>query len=201
MKYAVITYIYGKNQEYLREPLIVDNNIEYICITDQPLTSKTWKIIYKPLIEIKSLRDKVALVKFNPFEYTNADRIIIQDSSLKCISNLNILFNDIEKYDICLKKHPERNNLAEELPKWKFRGLSDNQINKFYVMAKLNNIKLKDIPLYECCVLGIKNDEKTREIFNNLLLLMKLLGENGNMIVTPIRQRSKDLQFGKAFRC
>jgi len=185
MKYAVITYIFGKNQELLREPLIIDKGVEYICITDQKdLKSKIWKIIYEPQSNVKSLRDKVALVKFNPFKYTNADKIIIQDSSLQCISSLIPLFESINEYDIGLKKHPFQSNLKEELPYWKPRGLQQFQIKKFEKMASMNNIKLEEIPLYECCLLCIHNNEKTKEIFKQLLNLMKILGYNNDMIIT-----------------
>ena len=185
MKYAVFTYIFGKNEEFLREPKFLDDNIEFICVTDQlSLKSDIWKIIYEPLENVKSLRDKTALTKFNPFKYTDADRIIIQDSSLECISSLSDLFMELEHYDICLKKHPQRENLSQELPEWKVRGLSDNQINKFKNMAKNDGIKLSNVPLYECCVIAIKNNKEIKELFNSLLSLMKLLGENGNMVVT-----------------
>ena len=98
MKYTVFTYIFGKNKEQLREPKFINTEVDYICVTDQnDLKSKNWKIIYEPLVDIKSLRDKTALVKFNPFKYTNADRIIIQDSSLECISSLEDLFLELEK--------------------------------------------------------------------------------------------------------
>lgn len=185
MKYAVFTYIFGKNEEFLREPKFLDDNIEFICVTDQlSLKSDIWKIIYEPLENVKSLRDKTALTKFNPFKYTDADRIIIQDSSLECISSLSDLFMELEHCDICLKKHPQRENLSQELPEWKVRGLSDNQINKFKNMAKNDGIKLSNVPLYECCVIAIKNNKEIKELFNSLLSLMKLLGENGNMVVT-----------------
>ena len=185
MKYAVITYIFGKNQEILREPSVIDTDVEYICVTDlNDLKSNTWKIIYEPQNEIRSLRDKVALVKFNPFKYTSAEKILIQDSSLNCIASLLPLFDDVAKYDICLKKHPLRDNLAEELPNWKVRGLTDNQISAFYMMAQKDKKVLTDIPLYECCVMCIHNNELTRILFNSLLTLMRMLGVNGNMIVT-----------------
>ena len=132
MKYAVITYIFGKNQELLREPLVIDKDVEYICVTDQKdLKSKIWKIIYEPQNNVKSLRDKVALVKFNPFKYTNAEKIIIQDSSLQCISSLIPLFESINEYDIGLKKHPGRSNLKDELP--------------FGKLEVYNNFKLKNL--------------------------------------------------------
>lgn len=185
MKRAVITYIFGKGQELLREPAAIDKDTEYICVTDQmKLKSKIWRMIYVSLDGVSSLRDKTALTKFNPFLYTNADRIIIQDMSLKCVASLGPLFDEIEKNDICLKKHPERKHLAAELPHWRSRGITNSQIAKFYKMAKQDNIDLSSVPLYECCVMGIKNDKQTREMFSSLIALMKLLGENGNMIVT-----------------
>ena len=96
MKYAVFTYIFGKNTEKIREPRFIDKNVEYICVTDQKdLTSKHWKIIYEPLEDVKSLRDKTALVKFNPFKYTDADRIVIHDSSLEQIASLQSLFEKL----------------------------------------------------------------------------------------------------------
>lgn len=185
MKYAVFTYIFGRNKEQLREPKFIDDNVEYICITDQQnLKSNFWKIIYDPMDNVKSLRDKTALTKFNPFKYTEADRIIIQDSSLECKCSLNELYAELYNNDICLKKHPVRENLEQELPEWKVRGLTDSQISKFKNMAKNDGIKLTDIPLYECCVICIKNNKETKELFNSLLSLMRLLGENGNMIVS-----------------
>ena len=73
MKRAVITYIFGRGKELLREPFVVDKDVEYICGTDQSyLKSKVWRIVYELAIMTQNLRDKVALVKFNPFKYTTA---------------------------------------------------------------------------------------------------------------------------------
>lgn len=185
MKYCLFTYIFGKNKELFREPKFIDKDIEYICVTDQyDLKSNVWKIIYEPLENVKSLRDKTALTKFNPFKYTTAEKIIIQDMSLECITSLSDLYNMLDENFICLKKHPQRNNLAEELPQWKVRGLLDSQIQAFYKIAQKDNIQLTSVPLYECCVMCIHNDEITKMIFDSLLELMSLLGVNGNMIVT-----------------
>lgn len=185
MKYAVFTYLFGKNKEIFRDPEIIDEDTEYICVTDQPdLKSNVWKIINVSLNEIKSLRDKTALTKFDPFLYTKADRIVIQDMTLKSICSLKELFAGLDDNDICLKKHPARKCLAEELPHWKARGVSVSQIAKFFKMAEHNKIELTEVPLFECCVMCVKNDANTQEIFSNLLALMKLLGENGKMIAT-----------------
>ena len=56
MNNCVITYIYGSNKELLREPKVIDKDIQYLCITDNPnLKSNNWKMILDPMKEISSL--------------------------------------------------------------------------------------------------------------------------------------------------
>lgn len=198
MKHAVITYIFGKNQELLREPKVIDD-VEYICITDQKdLKSKVWKIVYDPMPEIESLRDKVALVKFNPFKYTDADEILIQDSSLQIYSSVKPLFELLKNNDILLKKHPEVSDLNTELWRWvKMRKMPKCQVAKFEKMAEIDSVCLNKIPVYECCLLCIKNDEITKNLFALLLTLMKLLGDGHNMIMTQQCTFSYLLETGK----
>ena len=44
------------NYDLLREPEEVDENAEYICITDNPeLKSNIWKIMYMPLFNTDKL--------------------------------------------------------------------------------------------------------------------------------------------------
>jgi hypothetical protein len=53
-KYAVITFMFN-NYDLLREPLVVDDNFDYYCLTDdKQLTSNIWKCIYiyQSLIQI-----------------------------------------------------------------------------------------------------------------------------------------------------
>lgn len=198
MKRCVFTYIFGKNQELLREPKVIDD-VEYICVTDQHnLKSNVWKIVYDPMLTIESLRDKVALAKFNPFKYTDADEILIQDSSLQIYSSVEPLFELLKTNDILLKKHPEVSDLATELLRWvKIRKMPKCQADKFEKMAKINSVCLNKIPVYECCLLCIKNDEMTRNLFSSLLTLMKMLGDKRSMIMTQQCTFSYLLEIGK----
>lgn len=119
MKRAVITYIFGRGKELLREPLVVDKDVEYICVTDQTyLKSKVWRIVYEPSIMTQNLRDKVALVKFNPFKYTTAEKILILDSSHQIKTSVSSLFNALTNFDIMLKLHTSVDNLKDELNRW-----------------------------------------------------------------------------------
>ena len=45
-KYAVVTFLFNR-YDLLREPLIIDENADYYCLTDdKELKSKNWKCIY-----------------------------------------------------------------------------------------------------------------------------------------------------------
>lgn len=185
MKCAVITYIFGKNKELLREPKYVSQNIEYICVTDQKnLSSKCWKIVYDSMPNVKSLRDKFVYVKFNPFKYTNADKICVIDSSLEIKENLMPLFDELDSVQCIFKKHSIRKNLNAELPVWRGRGLKNETITRFNIMAKHDKINLKDIQLIESCVFFIHNNSFCKELCLIVIDYMKLLGDNGNLIIT-----------------
>lgn len=185
MKNAVVTYIFGENRELLREPLVVDKDTEYICVTDQTkLKSNVWKLVYDPMPEIRSLRDKVANIKFNPFKYTTAKNIFVIDGSMEIKESLISLFDELKDYDIGLKLHTFHKTLKEELPYWVPRGLSKDTIKKFYKMAKIDNIDLANVVEYEGSLLLYKNTNFCKNFGQNILKFMKFLGEKDNMIVT-----------------
>ena len=73
MKKAVLTFIFGSGKEILREPLVVDDGIRYVCVTDQPLKSEVWEIRREYFPFVKADRDKVALVKMQPFKYVDSE--------------------------------------------------------------------------------------------------------------------------------
>lgn len=185
MKHAVITYIFGKNKEMLREPKVIDSDVEYICVTDQKyLSSKNWKIIYEPMDDVESLRDRFAYVKYNPFKYTNAEKICVMDSTLEIKSSLMPLFSILDYTEGVFKKHSIRKTLAEELPVWRGRGLRNNVIQKFYYMAKHDGVNLDNVPLVESCMFLIHNNDCGKELCNTVLNYMKFLGNDNNLIIT-----------------
>lgn len=182
---AVITYIFGKNKELLREPLVIDPDTEYICVTDnKDLTSINWKIVIDEMTDITSLRDKMANVKYNPFKYTNAENILVMDGTLEIKQSLKILFDKIQEHDIGLKLHTYHFNLKDELPHWIPRGLSKETIAKFYIMAKADNIDLSKVKEYETCFIVYKNNDFCKAFGQRNLEYMKLLGDGKNLIMT-----------------
>ena len=37
VKKAVLTFIFGSDKEILREPIVVDDGVRYVCVTDQTI--------------------------------------------------------------------------------------------------------------------------------------------------------------------
>lgn len=179
MKYAVITFIFGKNKEILREPLFIDNDVEYICITDQKdLKSKNWKIIYDEILEAKCVRDKMVYVKYNPFKYTTAKNICVIDGTLEIKNSLLTLFEQSKNVDLLVKNHPERTNLFDELNIWiKTRNMPRTALRMFEVMAKHDSFNLKTKVLYESCVLVYSNTESIKDLCSTVIEYMKFLGK------------------------
>ena len=55
IKYSIVTMLFN-NYDLLREPEEIDENAEYICVTDNPdLKSKAWKIIYMAALNTDKL--------------------------------------------------------------------------------------------------------------------------------------------------
>ncbi len=178
MKYAVITYIFGKNKEILRNPLVIDKDIEYICVTDQKnIKSKIWKIVYDDIPEANCIRDKMVYVKYRPFKYTNADKICVIDGSIEIKKSIIKLFKQLEHKDILIKKHPGRDNLNVELNAWNIlRGMSILDIAKFKFIADKNNIDLNKKFLIESCILFFNNNNKIKNLCEDVIAYMKLIG-------------------------
>ncbi len=183
---AVVTYIFGENQEILREPLVLDHNVDYICVTDQPsLTSKHWRIIVDDIPQAKCTRDKMPWVKYNPFKYTNADRIIVMDGTLQVIKSLTILFNQLNTSPLLIKRHPQRSNLLEELNAWiELRHMDASIKDKFYTMSSIDHIPLSNSFLVESCIIGYRRIPVIQTLCNAVLAYMNYLGNNGIMCMT-----------------
>lgn len=183
-KYVVITFLYGENYTKIYRPLYIDDNVTYICFTDRlDLFSDVWYIKYFPLENIKAYRDKIANIKFNIFNYIDAEKYLIIDSTMEIKSSLSPLFNN--DYIIGLKHHLVAKNLYHELLRWHdLRNLDIEVVNNFIKQSKQDNIELYDIPVYEGNVLLFSNNIICKNISNDVLSLMKKLSTNNDLIIT-----------------
>lgn len=116
-KYVVLTYLYGKHT-LLREPTTMDKDVEYVCVSDRTdVVSKTWKIIYKPMPYLQDDRLRVAYVKFHPFEFVAAEKVLVLDASYQIQGSILPLFKNAT-YEVMLLPHLYRSRLREELSVW-----------------------------------------------------------------------------------
>lgn len=178
-KTAVITYIFGE-YESLKEIKFINRNFEYICVTDSStkLSSNTWNIVVdKSLDSLKSNRDKMVMVKYNPFKYSNADVLIVMDGSIQIVGSLSKISNEASMHDIGLRVHHLRNNLDDELCAWRdSRGMSECQIDKFKSIMKDSGYDIKNKGLFETCIIIYKNTKLCREICSKEIALMREIG-------------------------
>lgn len=113
-KYAVITFLFN-HYDILREPLVIDENAEYYCLTDdKELVSDNWKCIYiddfntDELTGIqKTYMCKYSFYKYIPNEYKY---YITIDGSIEVADKLTPIIEYAENngFDIGLSMHPTR---------------------------------------------------------------------------------------------
>lgn len=116
-KYVVLTYLFGKHT-LLRDPLFVDKDVEYICISDNPnVVSKTWKILVNPLDYLQDNRLRVAYIKFHPYEFVEAEKVLVLDASYQIKGSILPLFEHTTQ-EVMLLPHLYRSYLKEELSAW-----------------------------------------------------------------------------------
>ena len=105
-KNAVVTFIFN-NYDLLKEPMVVDDNFDYYCLTDDKnLKSDIWKCIYIQELDSDTLTDrqKVNIAKADFLKYI-PDRYewwVCMDASVKIIGSINeiITYFDENNYDI-----------------------------------------------------------------------------------------------------
>lgn len=130
-KFVVLTYLYG-DHTLLREPAVIDSDVEYVCVCDRPnVISKHWKIVVDPLAYLKDDRLRVAYIKFHPFEFVRATKVLVLDASYQITGSLLPLFENANK-PVMLLPHLYRSKLCEELDVWvKLGRMSKKQSDWF----------------------------------------------------------------------
>lgn len=132
-KYSVVTFVFG-TYEKLREIGEVEEDVEYICVTDnENLKSDTWNVIIDHDLDGKGVFDKCFSVRYNLFKYCHSDVCVRIDGSIKIHKSITPL---VEKFinsgdDACFLIHPYRNNLIVEYNTWiKYRKFPRERAEK-----------------------------------------------------------------------
>lgn len=136
-KIVVYTCIIG-NYDDLKEVKNVEKNIDYICFTNLPLESNTWKIIQ--ISNELNLDDRrfSRHPKIMPHLFlSDYDISIYVDGSFIVVGKFNnFLFNTLKGHNYYVPKHPIRSCIyqeGDEIKKLKFdsNSIVDEQLNKY----------------------------------------------------------------------
>ena len=119
MKYSVLTYIFG-NGDILRE-VPKDENVEYICVTDNPhINAGNWTIIVDE--DLKDMHPLQAsfYVRHHPFKYCSTDICMRIDGSIKINESLTPMFEEFDASgkDMCVMVNSRAKNLVFEFLHW-----------------------------------------------------------------------------------
>jgi hypothetical protein len=175
-KYAVITFLFN-HYDLLREPLVIDENAEYYCLTDdKELVSDNWKCIYIDKFNTDELTGiqktymcKYSFYKYIPSEY---EYYITIDASIEVANKLTpiIEYTENNGFDIGLSMHPTRTKWSDEYSEWeKSRGLKHHYVEVFYKYANELGFNIEsDNGLIECTIKVYKNNKAIKEFIDDV---------------------------------
>ena len=177
-KVCVYTCITG-DYDNLKEVIVKEDNIDYICFTNnKEISSSTWKVIY---IEDEKLSNHYLSRKLkmigNPYIDTNYDLSIWIDASImfkKSVNEFLLEYFDLSKDLLAACKHSSRNSIREEAAACiKYKKDSEEIINsllQFYKKEKFpDNLGLLEMTL----IVKRHNDslvKKTMNLWYDMLL-------------------------------
>lgn len=135
MNKVCYTAIFGDYEE-LKEPKIIPDGWEFICFTDQPLVSKTWKIIPMDIIDTPQRTARwVKIMGWIDWKYS-----MWVDASFQILTDLNKWWDLRFKAPFSAAKHPLRSDIYAEARSCIVNNRGDNgkvqlQENKYRALG------------------------------------------------------------------
>ena len=175
------------NYEIMREPMEIDQECEYIYVTDNPdlqKQTKVWKIVVEKDLEGLPAFDKCYKVRFNLFKYCSTNTCIYLDGSIQIRKSLYNLFDAFEKSgsDIGLNVHPDAETMIEEYQRWVLhRGYDKDNANRILSVMNLLGYDLNYKGLFQLTCRICRNTEINSEIDKMTYHFLQLLGNDGKI--------------------
>lgn len=171
MKVCILTYNFG-DYEVLREVKNPDSDFEYICVTDnENLKSNTWKIIYIK-DQINDPWYKTLLVRYQPFNYTDAEIVVTIDGSMQINGSIKQLINDYinGQYFMATLVHPLYTNVKTDI-KEELRCKRYQDIQAIRTLTYFNNLNYDyNFKGYYLAGLMIRKNNNETRIMNSLVV-------------------------------
>lgn len=192
-RYAVITFMFD-DYDLLREPLVVDNDFDYFCLTnDKNLTSSTWNCIYVEELDSELLTNwqKVYMAKYGFSKYipdNGYEYWICMDASIKIIGSMMGVIRHFEEngFDIGLSIQPENKSYKDEYYEYKRCGrTTDENIERFREFTLANNI---DWEIHTNVIEG------TMKVYKNTENVINMLDEMCSIYETACEYKDIDDQ-------
>jgi hypothetical protein len=141
-KYTILTFNFN-GYDMIREPLIIDQNAEYICISDTHQESKNWKVIVDEKLTNKNPIYSSYYVRYHPFEYVNTDTVIVVDSSIQIKDQLNSFIDnfDSDLSVMCTNYRTDEQKIDFWIKNRKIKESDLKSIKKFINVIKQSNEK------------------------------------------------------------
>lgn len=111
MRKVIYTALFSDYEE-LKEPTVLSPGWEYVCFTDQPLQSKVWQIIQKPLINNDPQRTARYYKLMGWHEWENS---LWLDAAFQINMDINLLWNNYFRPPFTAPKHPIRTCIYNEI--------------------------------------------------------------------------------------
>lgn len=166
---CIYTTIIGNYDNIPKLRVKKEENWDYICFTDnKDLKSDVWEIVYVENNGNSQLENSrlSRYFKTNYYNYLSSyTTILYVDARIKIVGNINNYLKYLTGYDIVFNKHPEANNIEEEMGR-----VLKGKLEKKEVIDKIKkryedfNYKY-DNGLFVGGFLLYKNNEKTLKFF------------------------------------
>lgn len=178
-RYSILMYNFN-GYELFREPHEIDNDCEYVYVTDSDIDSSHWKIVNDHELNGLSVFDKCYAVRFNLFKYITTDVCIYIDASMQLNTSLRPIYDQFtyQNADLGLIIH-DKNNVYDEYQIWlRERNYSYSQYLKCMAMFQAANYDPKYKGLYAGGFRIIRKSLQTIALDQMVLNILKQLGNN-----------------------
>lgn len=182
--YSILTLNFN-NYEIMREPEELDEDCEYIYVTDnENLKSDKWTIIVDKELAGLSPFEQCFRVRYNLFKYATTPVCFFMDGSFQIHKSMRKLYEDFmaSGADVGLHIHYERTKLLDEYNAWIFgRKYPIEQANKCINWMKEQGYDFDYQGLYECSFRICKNTELNKRIDGMTLFALNKFRTNNDI--------------------
>ena len=171
-RYSVVTFLFG-DYDNLKDPLVVDEAAEYICITDRTdLQSNVWKFENITEYDISNYNDwqKTLIARYTALNHISTKYCVIIDGSVEIKKSLNNFININLISDVGFIIHPFRDLYLDEFDEWiNKRNLDPIQKEQFIDYCNKHNFDYNVKGFIMSTIMFIKKSNKTIDLMHRVL--------------------------------